>query len=350
MAAKRRSSRGASNRAGDDEWVDAARGALRDAIGDKAVLVLVDSIDGAPPRVVVSLAIAAPPDLVPALRAHALFRDAVADVRTALAGALAGCEIALYLVPAAIETTPPMLGLALDAAGRRDVAEELGLPPSSEPASDGEEGQSFEVTRLRIRQIEATALRRLEVVSGRALPCEGEPLGPEDRIPSASPEAPARAEDETLDPEWFPVRALTHESAKPRFWLIARPGRVVSVRQGQRMRSLRETRRVHESEARARAQFDRRVADKLEAGYRDLAGDDLEDAILHHEPLIREMDRALVRRAARGLLATDSWGHTLSAQALVRALVESGDPADRDLARALVARIAAFASRSFDAP
>src|SRR5688572_9139387 len=138
MASKRRAAkrkprerRAAPDEVDDDAWRDLARAALEDAIGAKDAVVLVDSIDGAPPRLSVSLSIAAPPELVNSLRVHPLFAETVGAVHAALSRALPDVEHAVRLVPAAIETTPEMLGLALDVAGRSDVADELSLPPSA---------------------------------------------------------------------------------------------------------------------------------------------------------------------------------------------------------------------------
>lgn len=352
MTSKRRASkrRAPARRDDDDAWREVARQALSDAIGAKDAVVLVDSLDGAPPRVTVSLAIAAPHDLVPKLRAHSVFAETIAAVRAALARALPDVELVLRLVPAAIVTTREMLALALDAAGLYDVADAFSLPPSPERRAppDIEEGRNIEVTSLRIRQIEATALRRLAILRGSAMPVDGELLvdgsrrGPDERPTTAAfdedEERRAFPPDRAL--EWFPVRSLYHETEKPRFWLIARLGRVVVVRKAQRMRSLAEKRYEHADEARARADFDRRLAEKLAAGWVDIHHGSLETALLYHEPLIPEMDRALVRSAARALLATAKWKeHTLSPQALVRTLGATGDPRDADLARALVARI-----------
>ena len=141
--------------------------------------------------------------------------------------------------------------------------------------------------------------------------------------------------------DWLLARSLHHPASKPRFWLIVRLGRVVAVRKGQRMRSLSEKRYAHPDEARADADFTRRVAQKLGAGYVD-SSLDLETAILHHEPHVAEMNLEIVRRAARELLAVDPWRHTLAAQALVRALGGTGDASDIDLARSLVARMDAM--------
>jgi hypothetical protein len=130
-----------------------------------------------------------------------------------------------------------------------------------------------------------------------------------------------------------------NETAKPRFWLIARLGRIVSVRQAQRMRGLSETRRELRDEAVARAELETRIAAKLAAGWTLISEDDIAAMIVHHEPLIPEMPRDVQRRAAAALLARREWTTSIAAQALVRVLGASNDSGDVDLARALVARI-----------
>lgn len=355
---KRQPKRTPLERPDNDAWHDAVTSALKAAIGDNDALVLVDSIDGAPPRVVVSLAIAAPPGLVPTLRKHKLLADIVAKIREEVARVLLNvapdCALAVRLVAAAIETTPEMLSLALDVAGRSDVAAALELPPSplQDEPDDEEPGRPFVVTKLRIDQIAATGQRRMRIMFGRELPPDAESL--DDPRTDAPPTrttrdgiAHARQTAATTRPmhtangplAFLPALTLTHDTAKPRFWLIAQLGNVVSVRKAQRMRGLAETRYTRASEAAACKEFDRRVAEKLATGWTRM-DDDLETALLHHEPVLPEMPREIQREAARTLLASRSWRHTLAAQALVKALRASHDAGDRDLARTLVARIA----------
>lgn len=70
--------------------------------------------------------------------------------------------------------------------------------------------------------------------------------------------------------------------------------------------------------------------------------DELPAVIVHHEPAIAEMERPIVRRAARELLALETWTTALAPQAVVRALESDGAaPLDRELASQLVARIQA---------
>ena len=348
-----------------------ARAAVQDAIGRRKLWLLLDHVDGDAAVQSVALSLAVPPGLVDRVRAQPAFARAIEDLRAALATTLPESPIALRLVAPAFETTPEALAIALSVSGDDALARALDLPRSQAEAGD------LEATQLRLAQIEATALRRMSIKRGAELapPSELlEPLGAEtvDRAPVSAERSATRSEprgeDATPGPpaapgpvpasegasattaglEWLPARMLERgtSGARDAFWLIARVGSTVSVRRGARMRSLKETRRTHPDRGAAERDFASRVEAQLAAGYVPTRADGLEDVLLYHEPVVPELDRDIIHRAARELLANERWRHGLAAQVLVRALAPDGTPRteeDADLARALTERIAATA-------
>lgn len=344
-----------------------ARAAVQDAIGRRKLWLLLDHVDGDASVRSVALSLAVPPGLVDRVRAQPAFARAIDDLRAALATALPESAIALSLVAPAFETTPEALALALSVSGDHDLARALDLPRSHAEAGD------VEATQLRLAQIEATALRRMSIKRGAELAPPSEPLdagadrgavsadrsttrsepGRTDVAPAAP--GPVRAPEGASAPaagtaptglEWLPARMLERRASGARdpFWLIARVGSTVSVRRGARMRSLKETRRAHPDREAAERDFASRVEAQLAAGYVPTHADGLEDVLLYHEPVVPELDREIIHRAARELLAKERWRHSLAAQVLVRALAPDGTPRtaeDADLSRALTERIAA---------
>ncbi|MDQ3037979.1 MAG: hypothetical protein M3Y87_36630 [Myxococcota bacterium] len=348
MASRKKRQTTSAEQAPPSDW-HRTRSAIGLAIGVRRTWLILDGVEGDAAPLRVALAIAAPADLVPRIRAHDAFARALADIRSALAVALPGTSISIELVPPALPLMPAELSYALESSGEAELAHALDLPASlaADPADEGgdpeDQGHDARTTIIVLRQIEASALRRMQIISGASLRPTGELLArlPEDgREMSVHVPAPSSDDSIATGDRWLPAVALADRAAG-KLWLIARLGSMLSIRTGKRMRSLKEKRVMHPDHESAIADFDARVAKQRAAGFIEMVGSDqLPAALVYHEPAIAEMDRPIVRRAARELLALETWTTGLAAQAVVRALEADGaGPIDRELASQLVPRI-----------